>query len=306
MKFSWLLLVLLVWPWVACNYSPAGQPAITPALEGTPNSGVNLTGPQLKYLLIDEFGIFFCDPDYYPIGRPGQEEERAIEVFPGILEDRDLFDAIASRLGVAPGATFTDGQKLDFYRQNKKLNAVQLKPQGGGFTFDIRAGDEAEGFEISGTISPQGRIEVQRKEAALLTCPICLLPDTLIDTPLGPIPVHELKVGMPVWTSSVSGDRVAAPVVRVGSVPVPPGHQLVGMVLGDGRRLDASPGHPLADGRNLGGVVVGDRVDGSSVITLERRPYRGNTFDLLPDGETGQYWANGILVASSLAAAKAR
>jgi hypothetical protein len=91
-------------------------------------------------------------------------------------------------------------------------------------------------------------------------------------------------------------------VLEVGSVSVPAGHQMVHLVLTGGRELLASPGHRTSDGRQLGGLAVGDIVDGSSITTWELVPYAGDrTYDLLPAGPTGTYWANGILLSSTLA-----
>jgi len=76
---------------------------------------------------------------------------------------------------------------------------------------------------------------------------------------------------------------------------------MIHVTLSDGRELWASPGHPTADGRSLGILQVGDVLDGSQVTHLERVPYDdGSTFDILPTGDTGFYWANGILMESSL------
>ena len=59
--------------------------------------------------------------------------------------------------------------------------------------------------------------------------------------------------------------------------------------------LQASPGHPLADGRLLGTIVAGDSVDGATVTSATLEPYDGGfTYDLLPDGPTGVYLADGI------------
>ena len=73
------------------------------------------------------------------------------------------------------------------------------------------------------------------------------------------------------------------------------------VVLADGRMLSASAGHPLPDGRLLGSLALGERLDGAEVSSIERLPYSGPaTYDLLPAGPTGWYWANGILLASTL------
>ena len=66
----------------------------------------------------------------------------------------------------------------------------------------------------------------------------------------------------------------------------------------------ASPGHPLADGRTLGSLGAGDSVDGVHVVSADLVPYsEGYTYDVLPSGATGQYWANGILLGSTLTSA---
>jgi hypothetical protein len=94
---------------------------------------------------------------------------------------------------------------------------------------------------------------------------------------------------------------VAMPVLKVGSTPVPPGHLMVHLRLADGRELWASPGHRLADGRQLGAIAAGDVVDGSRATLWELVTYSGDrTYDLLPAGPTGTYWADGILLASTL------
>ena len=51
----------------------------------------------------------------------------------------------------------------------------------------------------------------------------------------------------------------------------------------------------------LGDLKVSDLLDGARVILIERLPYKGTaTYDLLPSGDTGFYWANGILMGSTL------
>jgi hypothetical protein len=106
---------------------------------------------------------------------------------------------------------------------------------------------------------------------------------------------------MAVWTADLSGARTAAVVSLVGSMTAPADHTVVHLMLADGRELFASPGHPLADGRPLGSIMRGDLVDGAVVVGADRVPYgSGTTFDLLPSGPTGVYWAAGIPLASTL------
>jgi len=82
----------------------------------------------------------------------------------------------------------------------------------------------------------------------------------------------------------------------------PATHRVVHLVLADGREVLVSPGHKTADGRPVGTLNIGDILDGSTIMHLELVPYAaGQTYDLLPSGATGHYWANGILLSSTLA-----
>ena len=65
-------------------------------------------------------------------------------------------------------------------------------------------------------------------------------------------------------------------------------------------RLDER-GIGVDDGRTVGDIVAGDGYDGAIAISVERVAYTGGaTFDVLPAGATGMYWANGVLLASTL------
>ncbi len=106
---------------------------------------------------------------------------------------------------------------------------------------------------------------------------------------------------MSVWTTNKSGERVVGVVIATRRVPVPPNHQMVHVVLDDGRELFASPGHPIIDGRIVRNLIAHDLYDGARVVTTHQVTYSdGATYDILPSGETGFYWANGILLDSTL------
>jgi hypothetical protein len=52
----------------------------------------------------------------------------------------------------------------------------------------------------------------------------------------------------------------------------------------------------------LGDFQAGDILDGAPIFRLEHVVYEGDaTYDLLPSGDTGFYWANGILLKSTMA-----
>lgn len=72
------------------------------------------------------------------------------------------------------------------------------------------------------------------------------------------------------------------------------------MTLADGRAVEASPGHPTADGRRVGDLNVGDALGGSRIVRVDRVAYLGDTWDVLPTGPTGVYWAGDILLKSTL------
>jgi hypothetical protein len=150
-----------------------------------------------------------------------------------------------------------------------------------------------------GSIDRSGSINVDSRVAAFFTCPICLAAGSLIDTPNGRVPVAQLRVGMTVWTTSADGVRQAAPVLRVASMGGGPGF-IVHLRLADGRQLWVSPHHPLPDGRRIGELVTGDQVDGSRVVLGQLLSSSAATYDLLPGGPTGTYWADGILLGSTL------
>lgn len=132
-------------------------------------------------------------------------------------------------------------------------------------------------------------------------CPICLAKNTLIDTPQGAIPVQEIKKGEFVWTVTKLGRRVLGTVVETSNTFVPPDHKVIKLVLSDGRMLFVSPGHPTVDGRTAADLAPGALYDGARVVSSDLILYNNEaTYDLLPSGETGFYFANGILLGSTL------
>ncbi len=132
-------------------------------------------------------------------------------------------------------------------------------------------------------------------------CPICLAGDTLIDTPSGSVAVKDVRVGMQIFTLNTAGKRISGVVIKTSKVPVSPTHRMIHLVLSDGRELFVSPGHPTTLGRTVGDLKPGSLYDGASVVATERVSYsEGATYDVLPSGETGFYFANGVLLGSTL------
>ncbi len=152
-----------------------------------------------------------------------------------------------------------------------------------------------------GDTPPPSYCELNEYAAKPRMCPICLAGNTLIDTPSGLIPVKDLQTGMAIWTTDKSGHRIATTIIKTAKVAVPPTHQMVHLVLSNKQELLASPGHPTVNGRTVGTLKVGDSYNGATVASTELVSYsEGFTYDILPSGETGFYWANGILIGSTL------
>lgn len=281
--------------------APHATPNPTPTLPAVP-----LAVAALRYRLVNHLGRpLFCDPDQYPVAH-ADEGALAQQHYPAIRADTPTYLAITAQLGLNPSATPSADQVLAIYREWKMLNALGLQALSGGDRFDyVAASTDATtpGWHVTGTIDQSGRIALaQRTASAPPPCPICLARGTRIDTPDGPVAVELLRVGMAVWTADAGGQRVLGRVELVGSTAVPASHLVVHLMLADGRSVDVSPGHPLPDGRPVGDLRPGDPLDGSVVVGADLLPYAGGaTFDLLPSGPTGQYWANGILLASTLA-----
>ena len=291
-KLYWLLVVAGILALVAACGKPAPTSTTPP---------VTYSVPELKYMLFAKYEPFWCDPDLWPIARPDHEQEQSIAQFPAIRADTAEFAAILKKLNLPANPDYGADDKLLIYRQHKKLAlAVEFTPSGHEYHFVIRVG-EGQGFRYEGTMTASGKITIILQESSTNVCPICLTRGTLIATPAGPVPVEDLRVGMAVWTQDAAGTRTAAVVRTIGSTPAPPAFSVLKVTLADGRTITASPGHPAADGRSLGGLKPGDVLDGAKVTAVEPVAYDGEmTFDLLPSGATGRYWANDTLLGSTL------
>lgn len=257
---------------------------------------------ELKYRLLDEYpDFFFCDPDYYPIARD-DEMVLALKRFSELQANTEEFQAILKHNGLSGLTVFTDDQKLLIYREHKKLAAIFFELVDGKYQFQIQTDNgSGQGFFINGLIDGRGEITVQQRDSIITACPICLSAGTRIDTPRGPIAVRDLRAGDSVWSIDANGKRISATILKWVRVAVPAEHRILHILLQDGRELWVSPGHPSADGRRLGDLKSGDLLDGGRIARIEVLAYgRPATYDLLPSGDTGFYWANGILIGSTL------
>ncbi len=257
--------------------------------------------PELKYLLLESFDeVFWCDPDLYPVARVGQEEKNALEQFPTIQANTAEFSAILQHLALSNRASYNDEEKLLIYQEHKKLTyQVEMTPSGDIYQFVLRVG-EGQGERIEGTITLSGDMKVLKREPSFNTCPICLVKGTLIDTPGLPVPVEQMREGMAVWTINEAGNRIEGIVLKTVATTASSSFRVVKVTLSDGRAVTASSGHPTATGQALGDYRVGDTLDGAAVIAVEHIDYDGFTYDLLPSGGTGLYWANDVLLKSTI------
>ncbi len=132
-------------------------------------------------------------------------------------------------------------------------------------------------------------------------CPSCLCaaPNTLIATPNGERRIADLRVGDAVY--SVDGGRVrTVSVTKIRREPVKH-HRAIQIHFDGGRALLISASHPLADGRLVADVRRGDMLFGITVSSVELVPYDFEaTYDILPDSDTGTYFASGVLMGSTL------
>jgi len=259
-----------------------------------------LTTPELKYRLIDTIGSpLFCGP---PVVRIPSDAEASQEVAALRSQDAASFDAIV-RHEKLDAAHLTADDDRRIVQQVQVLQALPLQANGPLFRFDYIAGRPSP-EHVVGTIDDHGVISLESHDPSQFPgrggCPICLAATTRIATPDGAIPVSDLRAGMLVWTVD-AGKRVAAPIAIVRHTPAPFGHRVIRIVLADGRAVVASPGHPTGDGRRVGELKSGDLLDGSRVVTMDVLPYTGDTWDLLPRSSTGTYWADGVLLGSTLA-----
>ncbi len=287
-------------PGVIPNVTMPPAPTTEPPTPLPTLASETLSPTELKYRILAKYpDFFYCDPDVYPVAR-ADEGQVAKDLFPGLQNNQEEFQAILAHNGLSGAMSFTDEQKLQIYQEHKKLAALQFQVVGNQYQFQLTTkGPPSE--RVQGSIDGSGNITEQQRSPGFATCPICLAAHTRIDTPNGAAFVENIKVGDVVWTMDAAGQRVAEPVMKTARVPVSAGHLLLHVALEDGRELWASPGHPTGNGRPLSDVRPGDVLDGSRVTAVTPFAYDGPaTYDLLPAGATGLYWADGILMGSTL------
>ena len=126
--------------------------------------------------------------------------------------------------------------------------------------------------------------------------PICCSPDTMIRTTGIQKRIADIKEGELI----LSNDEKPTKVIKITKTEVK-NHKIVKVKLNDATVLEISPGHPTADGRSFKDLKMGDILDGRIVVEAKLTPYKYKyTYDILPDSKTGNYYANGVLIGSTL------
>lgn len=124
--------------------------------------------------------------------------------------------------------------------------------------------------------------------------------DTKIATPKGDVKIKNLKIGDEVWSTDYYGKRLKVKIKKLGKVYVR-NAQVLDIKLKDKRSISAVHKHPDGSYKALLFYKVGDSLDGSEILKLERRRIEGDSlWDILPEGLMATYWANGVLLTSSM------
>jgi hypothetical protein len=97
------------------------------------------------------------------------------------------------------------------------------------------------------------------------------------------------------------GAITAVPIRKTQRIPVT-NHVVMRVELADGRVIKISPGHPTADGHSFADLARGNALGGVMVVDVQRVGYgHPFTYDILPDSDTGTYFAAGALIGSTMA-----
>ena len=114
--------------------------------------------------------------------------------------------------------------------------------------------------------------------------------------------VSLLVKGDSVYSVNTRGEKIIVPLIAVNKTAVEPNHRMLNIELADGRKLQVTPDHPAAaDYFSLTQYETGTVLD-KSTVTQKYFTELNNafTYDILPGGDTGYYWANDILIGSTL------
>lgn len=268
----------------------------------TPAGGTTVQVWQLRYLLLGHYIEFaYCDPDLFPVAH-GDELAAADDWWSHANRSSPEIGAILAHRSLRE--PLTADQQLSAYRDHKRLNVIAMTAVPAGYDYELPTSASGGGEPdqtILGLISSDGVIHERLRSPRPGGCPICLEASTRIATPHGEVLVVDIKPGDLVWSVDASGHRIAVPVERIAQRATPGPHLMLRVALSDGRALIAASAHPAANGTYLGALRTAQPYDGATIASIGWVPSTAPaTHDLLPGGPTGNYWANGILIGSTL------
>jgi hypothetical protein len=138
------------------------------------------------------------------------------------------------------------------------------------------------------------------------TCPMggptckCVSAGTRIATPTGEVRIEELRKGD--WVYSVMGEAIVPARIRETNRVAVENHSMVQVRTASGRTLSMSPRHPTSQRVRFDALAPGDMIGDERIESVELVPYAHPfTFDILPGTPSGAYFAEGVLVGSTLA-----
>jgi hypothetical protein len=118
-------------------------------------------------------------------------------------------------------------------------------------------------------------------------------------TPAGERPISDIRAGDVIY--SVDHEAIRPVVVLRVSKTIVTHHHVMRVRFTDGRTLEISGPHPTADGRLFSELRSGGTLDGHAIQSVEVIPYAyAATYDILPDSDTGTYFAAGVQIGSTL------
>jgi hypothetical protein len=157
----------------------------------------------------------------------------------------------------------------------------------------------SDGEQCIEATGPLGSGACRTQDGTCAEC-MCAAPNTPIATPNGDRAIAELSPGDLVY--SVDGEAIrAVPIVRINRTPVVD-HRVLHVTFDNGRSIDMTAGHPLADGRPLSALRPGSELMGGIVVAVTSIPYTHDaTYDILPLSTSEAYFASDVLIGSTLA-----
>ena len=112
----------------ACGAFGGSAPPGTPVATVGPPPGQSLTVAELRLVLIDNLGPrWYCDPDQFPVAVQS-EQERAIERWPEMQAEGELFRAVATRLRIDVDGAVSNADKQAIYHVWKTAQSIPLEP----------------------------------------------------------------------------------------------------------------------------------------------------------------------------------